>query len=129
VVRGNRVTNIAGRPEISSNTTGIGIFGASNTAIDNDVSEIYGAPGGSSYGIIANACSRCILEGNRLKNSRLEPLTYGMYFANSTDVLVVGNRFQQWYAGLLLGTGKFRDNLAAGCTVSYSGGINAGNNQ
>jgi hypothetical protein len=119
-----------GRADIGFNAHGIGVFGSSNTAVDNDVSEIYGgAPGLSAIGFLGNACSRCVFEGNRLKNSRLETTTIGMYVANSSDVLVVGNRFQQWQSGLQLGTGKYRDNLAMGCPSAYSGGINAGNNQ
>jgi hypothetical protein len=130
VVRGNRVSNIVGRSDIGSNTVGISLAGWAHTALDNEVAEIYGAvPGLTASGFVANPCYRCVFEANRVKNSRMEALSVGMYIPNSTDVLVVGNRIQQWASCLQLTAGKYRDNLTAGCPASYSGGINAGNNQ
>src|SRR5688572_4988075 len=67
VVRGNRVTTIVGRSDIGFNTLGIGLFGWSNPAIDNDVSEIYGGTAGLyGYGFVGNACNRCVFEDNRV---------------------------------------------------------------
>lgn len=130
LVRGNHLSKIVGRTDIGQNAVGIGLFGSSHTALDNDLSDIYGgAPSLTSLGIIGNACDRCVIEGNRLANALLEPANMGIYVGSSADVLVVGNRIVRWNYGLFLNTGKYRDNLTAGCATPYTGGTDAGNNQ
>jgi len=140
IIRGNRLLNITGNPDAAAGGNGgsaaIGVYGAANAVLDNDVADVYGVHGGEyvyfGTGINLNASTQSIVENNRLINRTFEMNSYGIFVGESPDVLVIGNRMISWDMGVSYvgaSTGAYRDNLCQACQRPYSGGTDAGRNQ
>ena len=101
-------------------------FIGTHSAVTDDVSL--------AQGILFNSCNQCVAEKNRIVDTESPNLNSarGIWVLTGSDVLVVNNRIIKSVFGIAfdgMSTGLYRDNIAAACTLPYSGGTNAGNNQ
>ena len=138
IVRDNHIVNTVGRADIASGTaTALGAFGSGNMVINNDVIGTHSAVTDDvsvAQGILFNSCNQCVAEKNRIVDTESPNLNSarGIWVLTGSDVLVVNNRIIKSVFGIAfdgVSTGLYRDNIAAACTLPYSGGTNAGNNQ
>jgi hypothetical protein len=138
IVRDNHVVNTVGRPDVASGiATAIGAFGSGNMVINNDVIGTTSAVTDDvslAQGILFNACNQCVAEKNRIVDTESPNpnSARGIWVETGSDVLVVNNRIIKSVFGIVFmatSTGLYRDNIATACTIPYSGGFNAGNNQ
>jgi len=134
IIRNNQVVDTGGSTVSNSvaGTLGIRALGPGNRVLNNDVYETKEQASDSAYGIYVDSTSGAVVENNRIGNSSLGTGTsYGIFIGDtSSNVLVSNNRVTAMTNGVFFDAtgGKYRDNLASGCTTPYSGGTNAGNN-
>jgi hypothetical protein len=136
IVRDNLIVNTVGSANLPG-AGGIGAFGSNNMVINNDVIGTTSAVSDDaslSTGILFNFCNQCVAEKNRIVDTESPNLNSAraIHVQTGTDVLVVNNRVIKSAFGIVFGsmaTGLYRDNIATACTMPYSGGTNAGNNQ
>jgi hypothetical protein len=134
IVRQNLVTNTTGSTATTNASAyGLWIEDASARVTDNDVVDTVGTGTGAGYGIYGNGCNRAFFENNRVGlTGPVLTNTKGIYLVGVENGQVVNNRMTLLTVGMEYGagsSGKYRDNLTVGCTTTYVGGTNAGNNQ
>jgi hypothetical protein len=102
---------------------GIKATGLEPRILDNDVLLAYG------HGIDVSG-NMSFVEGNRVTRGGSATGMAGIHVGSNLTSLVVRNRvlgkFSTCYQ--MGSSGKYRENLASACTVSYSGGTNVGDN-
>ena len=134
VVRQNQILHTGGEPGVSDNF-GLQIAGNGAQALDNVVVDTVPAlGGGTAVGIFAesnNDFTGLVIEGNRISNVTIGLNSFGILNSgHGFNTLVVNNRIADYAGGIYLyNTAKYRDNLAIGTSVAYTGGTDAGNNQ
>jgi len=116
---------------ISSGAYGIMPGGPGNRILNNEIID------SGDTGIWANGNNShyAIIEGNKISNTNTMG-TQGIRVCSSY-MLVINNRITNMDTGITFsnagsGSGKFRDNITSGCTVSYAVSppwVDAGNNQ
>ncbi len=108
---------------------GIVASGSRFSAINNDVYDVYEA------GIWVSGGDNVVIENNRIVGLSSLPSDYWIGIEVETpNSLIVNNRIRNFNVGISFendASGKYRDNLTAGCSTSYavlSAIIDAGNN-
>jgi hypothetical protein len=133
VVRQNQVVATTGTTSQGANADIFGILseGPGARILGNDVTDAFGVGSGFGYQIRAHHAFGGVVEKNRIGTSSAGASTIGLHILNTQNLLAVGNRFTGLGAGINYdgSTGPYRDNIAHGVAVPYSGGTNAGNNQ
>jgi parallel beta-helix repeat protein len=131
MIRNNQVVETGGRIP-SSNSSGIVIYGPGNRVINNDVYETAADGANNTYEIELEGASGGIVENNRVGNSAPGTgASYGIFVAGSSNVFVTNNSITNLAKGVFYdgtSSGKYRDNIAIGCTVPFTGGTDAGGN-
>jgi hypothetical protein len=132
VVRRNQVVTTTGTTVFGPNSVvyGIASEGPGGRVLDNDVTDTVGVGTGEGLAIAVDTGNGSVVERSRIGNSSLGN-SVGIRIAGSTSVLVLRNRLAVLGSGIeyVSSTGSFRDNLASGVSVPYTGGTDAGNNQ
>ena len=132
VVRDNRVLRTGGTTFPAGYCTGIEVSGSGSQVVGNVVSGLVNCGPYQHAGIMITQCDGCLVEKNLVANGQVVPGLHGILVqGGSEDVLVVDNRVSRWDTGILFTAGSggpYRDNLAAGCAVPFTGGTDAGNN-
>jgi len=130
IVRRNQVVDTGGS-SVESDAYGIVIIGPGARVLNNDISGSAATGSGIGGGVFVHAADGTVLESNRIDDiSSGTGSTYGLYIANSNDVLVVGNRLTGAVNGIYYNgsTGKYKDNLTSSVTTPFTNGTDAGGN-
>jgi hypothetical protein len=130
VVRRNYIVHTGGGVDTTI-TGAISGHGNGLRVLDNDIVDFQSRKGSFTFGINVTDGYGDVIEGNRIDNRVRGTDDVGIAsYANTSDALVVNNRITGTTIGVLMLSGKYRDNLTAGVKVPYEGyGINAGNNK
>lgn len=134
VIRECHAFNTTGpKPVPEGSPSGISAFGSGHRIVENDVTDVFpSGTGGSSSAIWMNACDDCVVEGNRVTNSRFQARTAGIGAGFSERTIIFNNRVVNMETGIYgyLQTGiLYRGNTAFACTNAYGPGINGGENR
>jgi hypothetical protein len=129
VVRHNYILHAGGL--LAENTGAIWGRGNGLRILDNDIEDFEPFSG---FGIKVSDGYGIVIEGNRISNKHVPSnrsddvgIVSGV---DTPDALVVNNRITGVTNGVVMTSGKYRDNLTTGVKLPYQGdGINAGNNK
>lgn len=134
VVRDNVVLDTGGSEIVSPRCTAIEVAGTGSLVAGNVISGLTACDnGGQRAGIELRSCHGCSVERNQILSDAVVPNSEGILVFDS-DTTVVDNRITRFdrgvfFSGVAGAVGRYRDNLTVACTVPFTGGSNAGNNQ
>ncbi|MCI0602212.1 hypothetical protein L0156_04300 [bacterium] len=129
-----QTNTVEGIRAIYNTHAGIWVAGMGHILRKNEVSNTgvgSSAPDSSHFAIRVGQGFGARVLNNEINLVAAPSGAYGIYFANHSHGLAVGNRITSTGSGITYfsSTGKYRDTLTSGVTTPYSGGTNAGNNQ
>jgi parallel beta-helix repeat protein len=129
IIRNNQVVDTGG--STAPWTYGIVSRGPGGRVLNNDVYETKEYSTGDAYGIHIYGGDGSVVMNNRIGNQDFGTgNSYGIYITNGSDNVIVKNNTiskMEWGISFAGGsTGLYGDNLASGCTTSFTGGTAAG---
>jgi parallel beta-helix repeat protein len=128
IIRNNQVVDTGGSSHVIG-AFGIGAFGPGNRVLNNDVYETKEQSTGSAHGIEISEGDGIVVMNNRVGNQDFGTgNSYGIHIASSDNVIVKSNTISKMEWGIYFtgSTGLYGDNLASGCTTTFTGGTPAG---
>ena len=128
IIRNNQVVDTGGAT-FHNYAYGIMVWGPGNRVLSNDVYETKEQSAGVAYGILVAGGDGSVVLNNRVGNQAFGAgSSVGIALASSANVFVKSNTVSKMGWGILFDNspGLYGDNLASGCTTSFSGGTPAG---